>query len=220
MKTFRHPYSIGNMMIFSGFALIAYSSFIFTYQGESPVDQPGAVLATCVSDGAYGETCTTEESYRIEKWVRIKGDDAWVDKVNDVQEEDIVEFKITNTNTGDEDSDNMKMTDTLPSEMERTGGDDLIEEWDDFAADSEETFIIEAKLKASEFDSDTEFEKCVVNKAELEQDDDFVGSDTATVCYNNADVELPETGPMSPLAMGLAGLISTITGAILKKKAR
>lgn len=204
------------MLVFSGFVLVALSAFTFSNQ----VPEAEEVLGTtCVPDGAYGETCTTDESYRIEKWVRIQGDDTWLGRVTDVQEEDIVEFRVRATNTGDEEADDMTMTDTLPDEMERTGGDELVEEWDDFAADAEETFIIEAQLRASEFDSTTEFEKCVVNKAELEQGDEFVGSDTATVCYNNADVELPETG-FSALSMGIAGVISTLTGAILKRKAR
>ncbi len=177
-------------------------------------------MATCVSDGAYGETCTDEKSFTIEKWVRIKDDDTWVDKVTDVLEEDIVTFRVKATNNGDIDADNMKMTDILPDEMEWVGGDDLEEEWDDFVSGTEEVFIIEAKLKASEFDTDTAFEKCVVNKAELEEDDDFIGSDTATVCYNNADVELPETGSFTPLSLGIAGLISTFTGALLKRKTK
>ena len=61
------------------------------------------------------------------------------------------------------------------------------------------------------------FEKCVVNKAEVEWDGNFEGSDTATVCYGDVEVtELPETGAVSTLAIAGLGLI--IAGYTLKKR--
>lgn len=217
MKSLRHPASLGNIFVFFGFALIAYSSFVFAQPSNLLTsDKYGSVLADCDSDGPYGEPCIENESYLIEKKVKIQGGDVWKDKVVDVEEEDVVEFRVQVTNVGDVDADNLKMTDTLPDEMQRTGGDGLTEEWDNFEPDEEKTFIIETMLNEEEFDTDTEFEKCVVNKAEAEQDGDDIGADTATVCYNNADIEeLPATGP---IPLGILGLGFAITGAALKRK--
>jgi len=64
------------------------------------------------------------------------------------------------------------------------------------------------------------FEKCVVNKVDLYQNDNGKGSDTATVCYNNAQVEqLPKTGPALPAGlMGIVGVGMGFVGSFLKTR--
>jgi hypothetical protein len=166
----------------------------------------------------YGEVYN--KRFRITKEVRIEGDNDWKDKVTDVDEDDIVEFRIEIKNLSDDDLDDfddMKMEDFLPDEMYRVGGSGLTEYWDDFEPGETKKFTIEAKVESDEYDRDVEFEKCIVNKAEVRWDGDFEGSDTATVCYGNIEpTELPETGALSTL--GLTGLGLLVVGLISKRK--
>ena len=168
--------------------------------------------------GQYGE----EEynlRFKITKEVRIQGDSEWKDKVTNVKEGEVVEFriKIRNRSDGPADAtDDMKMEDFLPEEMIKVGGNGLTEEWDNFDPKDEKVFIIQAKVDSDEYDRDIEFEKCVVNKAELRWDGEFQGADTATVCYGNVEPsELPKTGALS--TMGLSGLVLLVSGLISKK---
>jgi len=168
--------------------------------------------------GQYGE----EEynlRFKITKEVRIQGDSEWKDKVTDVKEGEVVEFriKIRNRSDGPADAtDDMKMEDFLPEEMIKVGGNGLTEEWDNFDPKDEKVFIIQAKVDSDEYDRNVEFEKCVVNKAELRWDGEFQGADTATVCYGNVEPsELPKTGALS--TMGLSGLVLLVSGLISKK---
>jgi len=168
--------------------------------------------------GQYGE----EEynlRFKITKEVRIQGDSEWKDKVTDVKEGEVVEFRIKIRNRSDGPAaatDDMKMEDFLPEEMTKVGGNGLTEEWDNFDPKDEKVFIIQAKVDSDEYDRDVEFEKCVVNKAELRWDGEFQGADTATVCYGNVQPsELPKTGALS--TMGLSGLVLLVSGLISKK---
>ena len=168
--------------------------------------------------GQYGE----EEynlRFKITKEVRIQGDTEWKDKVTNVGKNDVVEFRIKIKNRSDDPADaadDMKMEDFLPEEMNKVGGSGLTEEWDDFDPKDEKVFIIQAKVDSDEYDRDVEFEKCVVNKAELRWDGEFQGADTATVCYGNVEPsELPKTGALS--TMGLSGLVLLVSGLISKK---
>ena len=168
--------------------------------------------------GQYGEVYN--KRFKITKEVRIEGDNEWKDKVTDVDEDDVVEFRIEIKNKSDEDSDDfddMKMEDFLPDEMYRVGGSGLTEYWDDFEPGETKKFTIEAKVDSDEYDRDVEFEKCVVNKAEVRWDGEFEGSDTATVCYGNIEpTELPETGALS--TFGLTGFGLLLLGFLSKKK--
>lgn len=179
----------------------------------------GLVFANPAHAGYYGQDEEVNKRFTIEKWVRIEGDDTWEDKIVDVDEDDIVEFKIKVENKSDEDADSfddMKIEDFLPDEMYRVGGTGLTEYWDDFDSDEDKTFIIKAKVDSDEYDRDVEFEKCIVNKVELYWDEEFEGSDTATVCYGNVEIEeLPETG-LFPI-MAVAGVGLFITGYAKKK---
>ncbi len=168
--------------------------------------------------GQYGE----EEynlRFKITKEVRIQGDTEWKDKVTDVREGEVVEFRIKIRNKSDDPADatdDMKMEDFLPEEMYKVGGNGLTEEWDNFDPKDEKVLIIQAKVDSDEYDSDVRFEKCVVNKAELRWDGEFQGSDTATVCYGNVEpTELPKTGAFS--TMGLSGLVLLMSGLVSKK---
>jgi len=167
----------------------------------------------------YGEEEEYNLRFRITKEVRIQGDTDWKDKVTDVEEDDVIEFRITIKNKSDDDADDaddLKMEDFLPDEMYRVGGSGLTEYWDDFEPGETKKFTIEAKVDSDEYDRDVEFEKCVVNKAEVRWDDEFEGSDTATVCYGNVEPsELPKTGALSTL--GLSGLGLLIAGLLSKK---
>jgi hypothetical protein len=168
--------------------------------------------------GQYGEVYN--KRFIITKRVRIEGDNDWKDKVTDVEEDDIVEFRIEIKNKSDDDAgdfDDMKIEDFLPDEMYRVGGSGLTEYWDDFEPGETKKFTIEARVDSDEYDKDVDFEKCVVNKAEVRWDGEFEGSDTATVCYGNIEPkELPETGALS--TMGLTGMVLLMAGFVSKKK--
>jgi LPXTG-motif cell wall-anchored protein len=114
----------------------------------------------------------------------------------------------------------MKMEDELPDEMERTGGSGLTEYWDNFEPGDTKEFIIKAKVDASEYDRKN-FEKCIVNKAELRYGNKFEGADTATVCYSDSKPkELPKTGAESTALFAVLGLVTTASGLVMKKFAR
>ena len=169
--------------------------------------------------GQYGEDEEYNIRFKITKEVRIQGGTEWKDKVTDVEKGDVVEFRIKIKNKSDDPADkanDMKMEDFLPEEMIKVGGNGLTEEWDNFDPKDEKVFIIQAKVDSDEYDRDIEFEKCVVNKAELRWDGEFQGADTATVCYGNVEPsELPKTGALS--TMGLSGLVLLVSGLISKK---
>lgn len=190
----------------------------------------GVAYAGCTSNYGGGQTCIYNKNFDIEKKVRTcdadyyddhgecdkDDDEGWKDKVTDVEEGDVVEFKIKVKNDGEVDVDNMKMSDKLPKEMTRLGGDGLTEYWDDFEAGETKKFYIYAKVDDDEFDREN-FEKCVVNKAEVEYDGDEEASDTATVCYGDSKPsELPKTGGSSML-YGMLGLGFTALGVTAKK---
>lgn len=180
---------------------------------------PSKVFASCESDGAYGQKCVYNKTFELTKKVRIEGDSTWKDKVIDVKEDEVIEFRIKVENIGEVAVDDMKLKDFLPDELKRIGGDGLTEDWDDFKVGETKKFVIKARIKASEFDRDDNFEKCVVNKAEVRYDGTLEGSDTATVCYGDEDItELPETGASGTEAMTILGLASTGFGLMLKRK--
>jgi len=184
--------------------------------GVAGVLSGGSAYAGCTSNYGGGETCIYNKNFDIEKKVRKEGDDSWKDKVTGVDEDEVVEFKIKVKNEGEVDVDDMKMSDKLPKEMERVGGDGLTEYWDDFEAGETKTFVIKAKVKDSEYDRKN-FEKCVVNKAEVLYDGEDEASDTATVCYSDSEpTELPKTGGSS-LLYGVLGLGLTAVGVSAKK---
>jgi hypothetical protein len=98
----------------------------------------------------------------------------------------------------------------------RVGGDGLTEEWDSFEPGETKTFYIKVEVDSAEFEREN-FEKCVVNKAEVRFDGTFEGADTATVCYGVSEItDLPETGfeeVLLPLGLGLIAV-----GYVVKKR--
>jgi len=174
------------------------------------------VYAGCTPNYGGGQTCIYNKNFDIEKKVRKVGDDSWKDKVTGVKKDEVVEFKIKVKNAGEVDVDKMKMTDKLPKELERVGGDGLTEYWDDFDEDETKTVVIKAKVKDSEYDRKN-FEKCVVNKAIVEYKGDQEASDTATMCYGDGEpTELPKTGG-NTVVYGALGLGLMVVGAASKK---
>lgn len=182
------------------------------------VVKPNTVYAGCESTYGGGETCIYNKSFEIEKKVRLEGDSKWQDKIVDVEEGDVVEFRIKVTNVGEVSVDDMKYDDMLPKEMHRVGGSGLTEYWNDFDPDDEVTYVIKAKIDEDEFDENFDL-KCVVNKVELFYGDAFEGSDTATVCYGEGDeiTELPETGPTASVGLALSGMALIAAGTLVKK---
>ena len=179
----------------------------------------GKAYAGCTSNYGGGETCIYNKNFDIEKKVRKEGDDSWKDKVTNVKKGEVVEFKVKVKNDGEVTVNDMKMVDKLPKEMERVGGSGLTEYWGDFEPGETKTFTIKAVVKDSEYDKKN-FEKCVVNKAEVEYKGDGEASDTATVCYSDKKVtELPKTGGSS-VAYGAMGLGLVALGAVSKKLKR
>lgn len=170
-----------------------------------------------------GGTETRNRSFSVRKEVRFKGDNEWFKRIGGVKKGDTVEFRIRVENTGDSTVNDMKLTDFLPSETIRTGGDELISQWDNFKDGSTKTFEIEAQVKDSEFTSDLT-ENCVVNRAKVERfyEDEWteVGSAAATVCYGDTSLvvrELPKTGATQNIALSMAGLGFIALGLFLKK---
>ena len=162
------------------------------------------------ADGQYGKDIIKNKSFRIEKEVRIKDEGSYEDKLILTKSnwDEVIEFRIRIKNVGEVKTDKMKMEDFLPSELKLVMEDGLTEHWDDFEPGETKTYKIEARIKDSELDREN-FDKCVVNKAEVRYDGKFEGADTATVCYGDRDVtvtELPETGfeeVLIPLGLGL-----------------
>jgi uncharacterized repeat protein (TIGR01451 family)/LPXTG-motif cell wall-anchored protein len=177
------------------------------------------VYAGCTSIYGGGEECTYNKSFDIEKKVRIEGDSKWKDKVT-AEKGDVIEFKIKVKNTGEVEKSGMKMWDKLPKELERVGGSGLTEYFDNFEPGETKTYTIKVKIETSEFDR-KDFDKCVVNKAEVWFEDHKEGSSTATVCYSDSKPkELPKTGAESTAAMGAIGGVLTAAGLLIKKLQR
>jgi LPXTG-motif cell wall-anchored protein len=197
----------------------------------------GSVFATttvyadeCESNYGGGQTCIINKSFRIEKKVAKAGSDQdcddissgdYKDKVTGIHDskKDIC-FKIKVTNTGELETDEMKMKDFLPDVLNNDNRDgDLTEEWDNFEPGKTKTFYIRVNVDKGEFDRDDQFEKCAVNKAEIRYKGKFEGSSTATVCYGSESEikELPKTGSTNlPVLAGL-GFGSILLGLVVKK---
>lgn len=177
-----------------------------------------AYAEDCEAVYGGGEKCIVNKSFRITKEVREKGedDDDAEDKINVDKGEEFV-FVITIKNTGEVEVDDMKMKDFLPDELKLIKGD-LTEEWNNFDSGDKKTFHLTVKVKDLEFERDN-FEKCIVNKAEVRKDGDFEGADTATVCYKKGEIsELPETGATAGIALSGLGTGLTAFGVLIRKK--
>ena len=183
---------------------------------------PKAHAEDCEENYGGGETCNFEEDLEVDKKVRkydddLDDDEGFSDKVTDIEKGDIVEFKIKIKNDGDKIKD-VSVKDSLPDELKKISGD-TSKEYDELDAGETKTFRFRAQVKDSEFDRDDTFEKCVVNKVTVKQDDDKKASDTATVCYGDSDIEeLPSTGSLGAVYGGLGAFVTSM-GLLLKKRA-
>ena len=195
-------------------------ALVAVFSATASLTSNNSVYAGCESNYGGGETCIYNKSFEVEKKVRIEDEGSYKDKVVDVREGDVVEFRIRVKNVGEVTVDDMKMEDFLPNEMDRVGGSGLTEYWNDFEPGDTKEFVVKAEVDPDEYYNGT-FEKCIVNKVEIEYDGAFEGSDTATVCYNNQVsevVELPETGATANIAMSLLGTGLIALGTLTKKR--
>ena len=196
---------------------------------------PGIVFAEDCDTGAYGDVCIVNKSFEIRKWVKLEGDDTWQNEVTiDLDDDDEADKKILfkvkvknrvksdDMDVDDLEFDDMKMKDIWPDELDLDKGDsdDLTEKWDNFKSGETETFYYEADIEEDEKDRDeVNFEKCVVNKAELYYEDDLEGVDDAVVCWKKSEKEdieeLPDTG--APITLGFAGFGLIALGTLIKK---
>jgi uncharacterized repeat protein (TIGR01451 family)/LPXTG-motif cell wall-anchored protein len=140
-------------------------------------------------------------------------------KAEDVKKGGKVEFRITVRNTGDREIRNLKVSDSLPTEL--VSSSDLAFTIDRLGVNESKEFFITATVKDSEF-GDGKAGKCVINRATLKFNDKEL-SDTAVVCWGNGVLgatKLPETGPVETLVMTVTGLISAISGLVVRRKAK
>lgn len=199
--------------------LIVLLSVIFI--GSFVMADLDPVYAGCESTYGGGEECVFNKNFRVRKKVRfeVEDDDDARDKIIDVEKGEVIVFEIEIKNTGEVDVDDMSMEDFLPDELKFLDSEGLTEEWDDFEPGDKKKFEIRVKVKDSEYDRDDDFEKCVVNKVEIEYDGDFEGSDTATVCYGDAEItELPETGAGTGVTLVIAGIGLVVVGILVRKR--
>lgn len=154
-------------------------------------------------------TKTKNYSIDLNKKVRFEGEDSWKDKIYGADSEDVIEFRIKITNTGNSEIDDLKMTDYLPDELERVGGSGLTEYFGDLEVAEEKTFVIKAKVKPQYLNE----ERCVVNEAKVEHDEANKSKDSATVCFGEVEIEeLPETGPTATVILAIAGMVFVFSG--------
>jgi hypothetical protein len=195
-------------------------------------------FADCEQNYGGGKNCTYTRKFKIQKWVKLDGDNTWKDEVvidlNGNENDKKILFKvevtadISNADGIDKSKvefDDMKMKDKWPSELkflENESQNDLTEEWDNFKPGETKTFYFAAKIQGSEKNRSGDFQKCVVNKATLYYKDDSQGSDDAVVCYKKVtdvlgtSTQLPETG-IVPVG-AIVGMALMSLGTVLKLK--
>lgn len=180
-------------------------------------------FASCNGSG-YGSSGSCEEKnpdYDLQKRVKKTNDGKKEQKITGIKKGEtfIYTFKVENSKN---EKETLKLVDNLPNELERVSGIGFTEE---IILDkkSSKTLEMVVKVKDSEFENKTNFEKCVVNKAFLKKGDIDKDSSTATVCYgagsaNNGTSSistLPKTGA-NEMVLGLS-VLSITSGLILKK---
>lgn len=195
-------------------------------------------FADCEENYGGGQNCTYTKRFKIEKWVKLDGDNTWKDEVvidldNANENDKKILFKVevkadvsnaSGVDVSKIDFDEMKMKDKWPSELkflEAESESNLTETWDNMKPGEIKTFYFAAKIQGSEKSGEGDFQKCVVNKASLYYKNDFQGSDDAVVCYKRASnvlgitTPLPETG-IFPIS-GIVGLVLMSLGVALRK---
>lgn len=167
----------------------------------------------CVPIYGGGEVCAPvkNKSFAIKKDVRKKGFTEWQNEITEVKNGHEVEFRIIVTNTGEIEVDDLKVTDTLPSNLTLTEGT-LSWEIDDFTPREEQTFTFTAKAN-TEGMADNQV-KCVVNEVHVKYQEQTEASDTATVCIEKGEVLGEEIKELPPTAVGFYEVISFVIMSI------
>jgi len=170
-----------------------------------------SVLADCNNSGYGSSNCDNDKKdYIVEKKVTKTEEKSKEEKITNIRkgENFTYTFKITN-NTNEEIT--IKLVDNLPNEFEKVSGIGFTEDVK-ISKKSSKTLEMVAKVKDSEFDGKSNFEKCVINKAYIYKGDKEKDSSTATVCFGDGTKmsSLPKTGANS-LVIG-ASLITTLLG--------
>jgi len=168
------------------------------------------------ASGSYGSSTCSDSGFDLTKKVSFKDEEA-KQKLTGIKKGDVFKYTFKIENKTDE-TKTLKLVDNLPAELERVGGIGFTEEVT-LDKKSSVKLVMEVKVKDSEFDNKTNFEKCVVNTAHLYKEDAKKESSSATVCYGEGVAKtLPETGPNDIFA--LVGLVLASAGIVIRQSIR
>lgn len=171
--------------------------------------------ASC-SGSYYGSSSCSDSGFDLTKKVSFKDEEA-KQKLTGVKKGDVFKYTFKIENKTDE-TKTLKLIDNLPNELERVAGIGFTEEVT-LGKKSSVKLVMEVKVKDSEFENKKDFEKCVVNTAQLYKDGAKKESSSATVCYGEGIAKtLPETGPNDIFAV--VGLILATAGVVIRKSIR
>jgi hypothetical protein len=187
------------------FLKLVFLGLLVTFFGLKPV------LAECNNSGYGSSKCENDsKEFIVEKKVKKSNTDSKEEKITNVRkgENFTYTFKIKNNTNKDK---TLKLVDNLPKEFERVSGIGFTEDVL-IPGNSTKSLEMVVKVKDSEFEGKSNFEKCVVNKAYIYRGDKEEDSSTATVCFGDGSkiTTLPKTGTNS-LVLG-ASLLSTLLG--------
>jgi hypothetical protein len=175
-----------------------------------------AFNANASCSGSYGSSTCSDSGFDLTKKVSFKDEEA-KQKLTGIKKGDVFKYTFKIENKTDE-TKTLKLVDNLPAELERVGGIGFTEEVT-LDKKSSVKLVMEVKVKDSEFDNKTNFEKCVVNTAHLYKEDAKKESSSATVCYGEGVAKtLPETGPNDIFA--LVGLVLASAGIVIRQSIR
>ena len=170
----------------------------------------GLVRAECDNSGYGSSNCdNNKKDYDLEKKVTKSNSDSKEEKITGVKKGENFTFTFKISNNTDEEI-TLKLEDNLPKEFERVSGIGFTEDVK-ISKNSSKTLEMVAKVKDSEFEGKSNFEKCVINKAYLFKGSREKDSSTATVCFGDGKItSLPKTGTNS-LVLG-ASVLSVLLG--------
>ncbi len=172
-----------------------------------------AVSANASCSGSYGSSSCSDTGFDLTKKISIN-DGETKQKLTGIKKGDVFKYTFKIENRTDE-TKTLKLVDNLPNELERVGGIGFTEEVT-LNQKSSVKLVMEVKVKNSEFENKTNFEKCVVNTAHLYKEDAKKESSSATVCYGEGVAKtLPETGPNDIFA--IVGLVLASAGVVIRR---
>jgi uncharacterized protein YxeA len=188
------------------------------------VSYSNIVFANCSSYG--GSTSCTEngKEYDLQKRVKKTESSEKEQKITGIKKGDTFTFVFKVENLKNE-QETLKLIDNLPSEFERVSGIGFTEEITLKSKESKNLEMV-VKVKDSEFENKSNFEKCVVNKAYLKKGDETKDTSTATVCFGDGSANggvsslenLPKTGAEEVVVA--VALLLIVSGVVLKKFSR